>query len=46
MATLEDRTCESYGGDQDQLSDTFIEVKQCRLRLVLRWVTVREDRAL
>jgi len=34
----------SYGGDQ--FSGTFTEVKQRRPRLVLGWVTVREDRAL
>jgi len=37
---------EAYVGEQGQLSGTFTEVKQGRPRLVLGWVTVKEDRAL
>jgi len=35
-----------YGGDQGKFSGTFTEVKQRRPQSVLKWVTVRDDRAL
>jgi len=43
MVSLNFRLC---GGDQGWLSGTFTEVKQRRARLVLGWVTIKEDGAL
>jgi len=37
---------EESGGDQGLLSGMFTELKQRRPRLVLGWLTVKEDRVL